>query len=96
MIDVSQSTEYFLIISAKPELKLGQRLVNGRIANVRLRNSAEILVDWPFKKAIVNLSIRRKGDLKRTTGNSLSPLVNQNKDIGAASQTLLTEVKLRL
>ena len=37
-----------------------------------------------------------KGDLKRTTGNSLSPLVNQNKDIGAASQTLLTEVKLRL
>ena len=136
MIDVSQSTEYFLIISAKPELKLGQRLVNGRIVNVRLRNSAEILVDWPFKKAIVDLSIwpgllkawlvltsvkyhgnlyiliplnqrlaltrlratgpRMKQDLKRTTGNSLSPLVTQNKDIGAALQTLLTEVKLRL
>ena len=57
MIDVSQSTEYFLIISAKPELKLGQRLVDGRIVNVCLRNSAEILVDWPFKKAIVDLSI---------------------------------------
>ena len=69
MIDVSQSTEYFLIISAKPELKLGQRLVDGRIVNVRLRNSAEILVDWPFKKVIVDLSIRMKGDLKRTTGN---------------------------
>ena len=37
-----------------------------------------------------------KGNLKRTTGNSLSPLVTQNKDIGAAWQTLLTEVKLRL
>ena len=96
MIDVSQSTENFLIISAKPELKLGQRLVDGRIVNVRLRNNAEILVDWPVKKAIVDLSIRMKGDLKRTTGNSLSPLVTQNKDIGAASQTLLTEVKLRL
>ena len=70
MIDVSQSTEYFLIISAKPELKLGQRLVDGRIVNVCLRNSAEILVDWPFKKAIVDLSIRMKGDLKGTTGNS--------------------------
>ena len=96
MIDVSQSTEYFLIISAKPELKLGQRLVDGRIVNVRLRNNAEILVDWPVEKAIVDLSIRMKGDLKRTTGNSLSPLVTQNKDIGAVSQTLLTEVKLRL
>ena len=30
----SQSTEYLLIISAKPELKLGQHLVNGRIVNV--------------------------------------------------------------
>ena len=48
MIDVSQSTEYFLIISAKPELKPGQRLVDGRIVNVRLRNSAEILVDCRF------------------------------------------------
>ena len=124
------------MISAKPELKLGQRLVDGRIVNVRLRNSAEILVDWPFKKAIADLSIwpglleawlvltsvkyhgnlynliplnqrlaltrlratgpRMKQDLKRTTGNSLSPLVTQNKIIGAALQTLLTEVKLRL
>ena len=32
---------------------------------------------------------------KPTSGNSLSPLGAQNKDIDAASQTLLTEVKLR-
>ncbi|CAH3159089.1 unnamed protein product [Porites lobata] len=34
LIDVSKSKEYFLIISAKPELNLGQHLVNGH------RNSA--------------------------------------------------------
>ena len=32
--DVSQSTGYFLIISAKPELKLGQHLVYGHMVNV--------------------------------------------------------------
>ena len=48
--------------------------------------------DWPVKKAIVDLPIRLKG----SSGNSLSPLGAKNKDIGAASQTLLTEVKLRL
>ena len=49
-----------------------------------------------LKKAIVNLPIRMKGNWKRTSGNSLSPLGAQNKDIGAASQMLLIEVKLRL
>ena len=34
--DVSQSTEYLLIISAKPELKLGQHLLDGRIVNVNM------------------------------------------------------------
>ena len=34
--------------------------------------------------------------MKRTTGNLLSPLGAQNKDIGADSQTLLTGIKLRL
>ena len=34
--DVSQSTEYFLIISAKPELNLRQRLVDGRVLNVNV------------------------------------------------------------
>ena len=48
--------------------------------------------DWPVKKAIVDLPIR----LKVNSGNSLSPLEAQNKDLDAASQTLLTEVKLRL
>ena len=32
--DVSQSTEYLLIISAKPELNLGQHFIDGRIVNV--------------------------------------------------------------
>ena len=30
-----------------------------------------------------------KGDTKRTSGNSLSPLGAKNKDIDASSQTLL-------
>ena len=46
-----------------------------------------------LKKAI-DLPIRMKGNLKRTSGNSLSSLGGQNKDTGAASQTLLTEVIL--
>ena len=33
---------------------------------------------------------------KRSSGNSLSPLGAQNKDIGTALQTLLIEIKLRL
>jgi len=49
-----------------------------------------------LKKAIVDLPIRMKRNSKFTPGNSLSPAGAQNKDIGAASQTLLTEFKLRL
>ena len=52
--------------------------------------------DWPIKKAIVDLPIRLKGNSKRNSVNSLSPLGAQTKDFGAASQTLLTGVKLRL
>ena len=37
-----------------------------------------------------------KGNSKRTSGNSLSPLGVKYKDISAALQTLPTEVKLRL
>ena len=48
-----------------------------------------------LKKAIVDLPIKMKGNSKRTSGNSLSPLGAQNKELGTASQTLLTEVKLR-
>jgi len=48
------------------------------------------------KKAIVDLPIKMKENSKRTSGNSLSPLEAQNKDICNASPTLLTEVKLRL
>jgi len=52
--------------------------------------------DWRVKKAgFVDLPIRLKGNTKRISGKSLSPLWAQNKDIGTASQTLLTEVKLR-
>ena len=52
--------------------------------------------DWSVKNPIVDLPIRLKGNTKRTSGFLLSPLGAQNKDIGAASQTLLAEVKLRL
>lgn len=44
-------------------------------------------------KGIVNLSVKMKGNLKRTIGNLFSPLGAQGKDIGAASQTLQTGVK---
>ena len=32
--DISQSTEYFQVISPKPELEFGQHLVDGRIVSV--------------------------------------------------------------
>ena len=41
--------------------------------------------DWPVKKAIVDWSIKVKGNSKRPSGNVLSPLEAQNKDLGAAS-----------
>ena len=50
--------------------------------------------DWPVNKAIAHLPVRLKGKSKHISGNSLSPLGAQNKDIGAASQTLLTGVRL--
>ena len=52
--------------------------------------------DWPLKKAIVDLPIGLKGNSKRTSGNSLSLLGSQKTDLGATSQTLLTEIKLRM
>ena len=48
------------------------------------------------KNAIVDLTVRLKENTKCISGNSLSLLGTQNRDNGAASQTLLTEVKLRL
>ena len=48
--------------------------------------------DWPVKNAIVDWPIRMKRNSKRSSGNSLRPLGAQNKDIGGASQTSLTEV----
>ena len=41
------------------------------------------MIGW-VEKAIVNLPIKMKGNSKRTSGNSLSPLGPQNKNIGAA------------
>ena len=53
--------------------------------------------DRPVKKAIVDLQIKLKGNSKRSSGNSLSPLGPKNRDLGAASQTLrLTGVKVSL
>ena len=42
------------------------------------------------------MPISMKRNSKRISGNSFTPLGAQNKDIGAAWQTLLTEMKLRL
>ena len=52
--------------------------------------------DWPVENTIVDLPNKTKENSKRTFSNFLSPLGAQNKDIGAASQTSLTEVKLLL
>ena len=43
---------------------------------------------WPVKKGLIRL----KGNSKRTSGHSLSPLEIQNKDLCAASQTVLVRV----
>ena len=40
--------------------------------------------------------MRIKGNSKRTPGDSFSPFGAENKDLGAASQTLLTKFRLRL
>ena len=37
--------------------------------------------DWPVKKDVVNLPISNKGNSKRTSGNSLSPLGAYNENI---------------
>ena len=53
--------------------------------------------DRPVKKPlVVDLPIRLKGNSKRTSSNSLNLLRAKNKDIGTASQTSLTGVKLPL
>ena len=48
--------------------------------------------DWPVKKGIADLPIRLKGHAKHIFGNLLNPLGAQNKDLCAASQTLLAGV----
>ena len=50
--------------------------------------------DWPVAEAIVDLPIKIKGNSICTSGDPLSLLEAQNKDIGTASQTLLTKVKI--
>ena len=52
--------------------------------------------DWPIKKDIVDLPIRLKGNWKPISSNSLSLLGAQSKDLGTASQMLLTRVRLWL
>ena len=53
--------------------------------------------DWPVKKAIVDLPIRMKGNSNCISGNSLSSLAAQNKDVSAVLQMLLiTGFKLHL
>ena len=45
---------------------------------------------------MIGLPVKMKGNLKCASSNFWSLLGTQNKDIGAALQTTLTEVKLRL
>ena len=52
--------------------------------------------DWPVKNVIVDLPIKIKGNSKRFSCNSLSPLGVQDNDLVAASQTLITKVTWRL
>ena len=42
------------------------------------------------------MAIRLKGNSRRISGDPVSPLEAQNKDIGVASQTLLTVFRLRV
>jgi len=49
-----------------------------------------------LEKASLDLPIRMKGDSKCTSVNSLSPLGTQNKELGAAPQTSLTEAESHL
>ena len=52
--------------------------------------------DWPVKNSIIDLPTKMKGNLKRSSSDSLSPVRAHNKYIGTATQTLLIEVKLGL
>ena len=52
--------------------------------------------DWLVKKAIVDLLIRMKGNLKHTSCNWLNPSRAKNKVLSSASQALLTKVLLHL
>ena len=49
-----------------------------------------------YKMPLSYFPIRLKGNSKCICGNSLSPLVAQNKDFSPASQTSLTGLRLRL
>ena len=52
--------------------------------------------DWPVKNAIVHLLIRLKKEKEMHFCYLVESIGAQNKDIGATSQMLLTEVTLRL
>ena len=52
--------------------------------------------DWPVKNAIVHLLIRLKKEKEMHFCYLVESIGTQNKDIGATSQMLLTEVTLRL
>ena len=77
----------------RPSVKQRQKLVRGPYLCTRIGVLAIIGL---LKKAIVDLPIRLKGNLKRISGNLLSSLGAQTKDLSTASQTLLTGVKLPL
>ena len=63
--------------------------------NFYLPGQSDIGFGAPWK-ALWIFPIRIKGNSKRISGNSLNPLEAQNKELGVASQTLLTEAELSL
>ena len=63
---------------------------------VRAMSGLFMLRSLLYKSGLVDLPIRMKGNSKCISGNSLNPLEAQNKELGAASQTLLTEAELSL
>ena len=93
----------FLLGWPAPQVELNFRLCpsakqlwNPRSGPPTVSRDLSIHHDWPVKKSIVILPVRLKGSSKCTSSNLLSPQGAHNKDIGSASQMLLTGVRLCL
>ena len=70
--------------------------LNNFVADCVYQDLRQTHHDWPVIKAIADFPSRLKGYSTLISSNLLSPLGPQNKDIGSASQTLLTRIRLCL